>query len=72
MTKKIMFSQNLKNLRMGNNKFGKKFSQQQVSTACGIARSAISEYENNLKEPTLGVLDKVSQFFDITIDELVY
>jgi len=68
----LNFSKNLKRLRNGENKFGKKFSQQQISQATGIARSMISEYENGVKEPTLGALDKLAKFFDITLDELCY
>ena len=68
----INFSQNLKNLRAGKNKFGKKFSQQQIATSTGLARSIISEYENGIKEPTLGALVKLAEFFDITLNELCY
>lgn len=68
----LNFSKNLKRLRLGNNKFGKKFSQQQVADATGIARSAISEYENQIKEPTLGVLIALAEFFKITLNELCY
>lgn len=68
----LNFGNNLKRLRGGENKFGKKFSQQQVAQSTGIARSMISEYENGIKEPTLGALDKLSRFFDVTLDELCY
>lgn len=68
----LNFGVNLKSLRLGNNKIGKKFSQQQVASATGLARSLISEYENNIKEPTLGALDKLAKFFDLSLDELCY
>ena len=70
--KSIKFSQNLKNLRAGNNKFARKFTQQQIAGQTGIARSMISDYENGRKEPTLSALDKLSCFFEISIDELCY
>ena len=69
---KVKFSENLKGLRKGNNKFARKFSQQQIASQTGIARSMISDYENGKKEPTLSALDKLSEFFEISIDELVY
>lgn len=72
MASQLNFSNNLKMLRSGANKFGKKFSQQQVATATGLARSAISEYENGIKEPTLGALNKLADFFEITLNELCY
>ena len=68
----LNFSKNLKSLRTGGNKFGKKFSQQQVAVGAGLARSAISEYENGVKEPTLGALHKLASFFDISLNELCY
>ncbi len=68
----LNFDKNLKMLRLGGNKFGKKFSQQQIANATGLARSIISEYENGIKEPTLGALDKLADFFDISLDELCY
>ncbi len=70
MVSQLKFSSNLKLLRSGNNKQGKKYSQAQVASSIGIARSAISEYENGNKEPTLSVILKLAQFFDITLDEL--
>lgn len=72
MVSQLNFSTNLKSLRMGNNKFGKKFSQQQVAAGTGLARSAISEYENGIKEPTLSVLHKLASFFEISLNELCY
>lgn len=66
------FSQNLKDLRLGSNKFGKKLSQQQIASAIGVARSMISDYENGVKEPTLCVLVKLANYFDLSLDELCY
>lgn len=72
MTSQVKFCENLKQLRMGYNKTGKKITQQQVATSVGVARSAISEYENGVKEPTLGVLVALANFFDVTLDELCF
>lgn len=72
MASQLKFSNNLKLLRSGVNKRGKKYSQAQVASSIGIARSAISEYENGIKEPTLGVLAKLAEFFCISLDELCF
>lgn len=68
----LNFNKNLKMLRLGGNAFGKKFSQQQIADATGLARSIISEYENGIKEPTLGALDRLAKFFNVSLDELCY
>ncbi len=70
--RQINFSNNLKNLRTGSNKFGKKFSQKQVADKTGISRSLISEYENGIKEPTIGAVVKLADFFEITLEELCF
>ncbi len=64
------FGKNLKNLRNGNNKFAKKFSQQQIASVTGLSRSIISEYENSIKEPTISAALKLADFFEISLDEL--
>lgn len=70
--KEIKFSQNLKNLRAGDNKFARKFTQQEIAHATKIARSLISDYEHGNKEPTLWALNKLADFFEISLDELCY
>jgi transcriptional regulator with XRE-family HTH domain len=72
MERIVNFGGHLKALRAGENKFGKKFSQKQVAESCSVARSAISEYENGIKEPTLSVIVAIAKFFEISIDELVF
>lgn len=64
------FGINLKNLRLGANKDGKKYSQKDISVVTGISRSLISEYENQIKEPTLSAIIKLAEFFDVSLDEL--
>ncbi|MBQ8468491.1 MAG: helix-turn-helix transcriptional regulator [Clostridia bacterium] len=72
MARQLKFSENLKNLRLGNNKFSKKFTQLQIAEQTGIARSMISDYEHGIKEPTLSAVAKLAKFFDLTLDELCY
>lgn len=72
MVSQLKFSQNLKSLRQGANSLGKKYTQQQLASSIGVARSAISEYENGVKEPTLAVVANIAKFFNITLDELCF
>ena len=70
--KQICFAENLKNLRTSGGKYKHKLSQEAIAKATGIARSMISDYENGKKEPTLSALEAIANFFEITLDELVY
>ena len=72
MARLVKFSDNLKSLRQGNNRFGKKFTQAQIAEQTGIARSMISDYEHGVKEPTLSVLVKLAKFFELSLDDLCY
>ena len=60
------FSKNLKTLRENLN-----FKQDFLSQKLGISRSVLSYYESGKSEPTLSMLLKISDFFNIPIDELV-
>ena len=42
-----------------------------LSQKLGISRSVLSYYESGKSEPTLSMLLKISDFFNIPIDELV-
>ena len=46
-------------------------SQGKLAKAIGITQQAISYYENNLNEPTIGICEKIADFYGITLDELV-
>lgn len=60
------FSKNLKTLRENLN-----LKQDFLSQKLGISRSVLSYYESGKSEPTLSMLLKISDFFNIPIDELV-
>jgi len=61
-----MLSKNLTYLRKE-----RKLNQQGVAAAIGISRSTLADYETGKSEPTASLLAKLSEFFDVTIDELV-
>ena len=46
-------------------------SQEKLAKAIGITQQAISLYENNTNEPTIGICEKIADFYEITVDELI-
>ena len=46
-------------------------SQQQLSQALGLSRSAIGMYETGKREPEIGVLQLLSDFFNVDMNTLV-
>ena len=45
-------------------------SQEKLAKEIGITQQAISLYENNTNEPTIGICEKIADFYGITVDEL--
>ncbi|WWU66766.1 S24 family peptidase (plasmid) [Clostridium baratii] len=60
------FSTNLKYLRKSLN-----LSQTTLAKKLKISRSLLSYYENNQSEPTLKILDTISKYFNVSIDQLI-
>lgn len=60
-------SKNLKYLREQNNRQ----SQENLANALGITRSAVSSYEDGRAEPKLVVMNRIAQYFKITLDQLL-
>ena len=58
--------QNLKLLRKR-----KKLSQEQLAEILGVSRSSVNAYENQLADPTLPTLIKISDHFKVSIDRLL-
>ena len=46
-------------------------SQEEVATALGLTRSSYSGYENNVAQPSLDNLISFSDFYKVSIDDLV-
>lgn len=61
-----MFSQNLKDIRKD-----KQMSQFDLSEATKISQAYISQLEAGLKQPTLGVLQKLSKALNVSIAKLI-
>lgn len=51
----------IKDLRINKN-----LTQKEVADKIGISRSVLSQYENNLVEPTAGVISKLAVFFEVS------
>lgn len=56
----------LKNIRIQ-----KKLSQQKVAMELNISREALSHYENGRREPSLSMLIRMSDYFNVSIDYLI-
>lgn len=60
------FGESIKELRLSNN-----LTQQKVADCLGISRSVLSQYENNLVDPTATVISKLAAYFDVSADYLL-
>jgi len=49
----------------------KSWSQQELSDKLGVHIKHVSRYENNVNKPSLEMLRKLSEFFNVSVDYLV-
>jgi len=49
----------------------KKMTQQDVANKLKLAKSTISQYENNINEPDNKTLIKIADMFEVTVDYLL-
>lgn len=49
----------------------KNLNQLKVAMDLNISREALSYYENGKREPGLAMLNKLSQYFNVSIDYLI-
>lgn len=49
----------------------KKLNQQKVAMDLNISREALSHYENGKREPSLAMLQKMSEYYNVSIDYLI-
>ena len=56
----------LKNIRKKRN-----LNQQKVAMDLNISREALSHYENGKREPSIDMLVKMSEYFNVSIDFLI-
>ena len=46
-------------------------NQQKVAMDLNISREALSHYENGKREPSIDMLNKLSRYFNVSIDYLI-
>lgn len=49
----------------------KKLNQQRVAFDLNITREALSHYENGRRDPSLAMLVRMSEYFNVSIDYLI-
>ena len=49
----------------------KNLNQLKVALDLNISREALSHYENGKREPSLSMLNKMSEYFNVSIDYLI-
>ncbi|OEH86215.1 hypothetical protein BHU72_11810 [Desulfuribacillus stibiiarsenatis] len=49
----------------------KKMTQQDIADKMSLAKSTISQYENNINEPDNEMINKLADFFEVTVDYLL-
>ena len=62
----ITWYENMRQLREFRN-----YSQRELSQLIGVSERTLQRYESGESEPTVSVLVKLSQLYDISIDEIV-
>lgn len=62
----MTLGERLKQLRLNKN-----ISQKDLAKHFNIARSTLSQYESNQREPSLQMLLKISDYFNVSVDELL-
>ena len=60
------FGERLKNLRLS-----KKMKQEELASVLNISKSAVGMYERNEREPSYEILEKISTYFDKSVDYLL-
>ena len=61
-----MISEKIKALREHNN-----YTQDDLAFACNVTRSAVSNWENNRREPSHDMVRTIACIFGVTIEELL-
>lgn len=61
-----ILSNRLKELRAEKN-----ISQNQLATLVGISRTAYSNYEQGIREPSIDIIILLCNFFDVSADYLI-
>jgi transcriptional regulator with XRE-family HTH domain len=58
-----------KNIKMLRNKYG--LSQKELASIAGVSDKAVSTWENNLKEPRMGTIQKIADHFGLQKSNII-
>ena len=47
-------------------------SQEELAQKLFVSRQAVSSWENNRTQPDLDMIKKISELFDVEVEELLY
>lgn len=61
-----LFGDRLKELRKEHN-----LTQKDIGNLCDVAKTTISNWENNITQPPFEVVKKIAEYFGVTIDYLL-
>lgn len=61
-----MFGERLKELRKGKN-----LTQEEIGEICQVAKQTISNWENNITQPPFEIVNKLAQYFGVSIEYLL-
>ncbi|MDP4144474.1 MAG: helix-turn-helix transcriptional regulator [Bacillota bacterium] len=62
----MLFHDRLKALREDRD-----LGQEEVAEALHISRTALANYENAIREPSLSLIVKIADYYDVTLDYLL-
>lgn len=54
-----------------NERHKKKVTQEELAKFLGISKAAVSKWESGISYPSITILPKLAEFFNITVDELI-
>lgn len=49
----------------------RKLTQEELAKSLGISRASLSHYEKNRREPDFTVLEKIADYFQVSVDYLI-
>jgi len=62
----LMIGERLRKLRKSHN-----LTQEQVAAYLSVAKSTISQYENNINEPDIDTIIRLADWYDVTVDYML-
>lgn len=49
----------------------KNISQEELGNVCGVAKNTVSCWEKNINQPSIEIITKLADYFDVTTDYLL-